>query len=126
MGPGSGQPRTQSRAIPAGPTCSSEARWFLWKAVQDEPGLDVDLGVAGLLTTEVASNAARHGKEPIDLSVTLEDPGLRVSVHDAGGGFDPDDEAIRGAGNGVRLMQALAADWGVERRDDGTEVWFRM
>ncbi|HEX5937062.1 MAG TPA: ATP-binding protein [Actinomycetota bacterium] len=126
MGRGSGEPRTRSRTVPAGPTCSSQARWFLWAAVQDVPDLDVDLVEAALLTTEVASNASRHGKEPIDLSVALEDPGLRVSVHDTGPGFDPDDDAVRGAGYGVRLMEALAAEWGVERRDDGTEVWFRM
>jgi signal transduction histidine kinase len=34
-------------------------------------------------------DAARHGEEPIELSISLEDAGLRVAVLDHGQGFDP-------------------------------------
>ncbi len=88
--------------------------------------MSVDVGAAALLTAEVASNAARHGGEPIGMSVSVEEDGLRVSVRDQGPGFDPADENIRGSGMGVRLVEALASDWGVERDDEGTEVWFKI
>ena len=83
------------------------------------------MGDAALLTTEVASNAARHGKEPIELSITLGD-GLRVSVFDHGSGFDPEDQTIRSGGWGVNLIEQLSSEWGVDRTEAGTEVWFRI
>ena len=88
--------------------------------------MTVDVGTAALLTGELASNAARHGGEPIGMSVSIEHDGLRVSVHDQGPGFDPTDEGIRGSGSGVRLIEALASDWGVEQGEEGTEVWFKI
>ena len=88
--------------------------------------VSVDLDAAALLTTELASNAARHGGEPIGMSVSVEEGELRVSVHDHGSGFDPADENIRSSGSGVRLVEALASDWGVEHDDEGTEVWFKI
>ncbi len=86
----------------------------------------VDVDTAALLTTELASNAARHGGEPIGMSVVVEEGELRVSLHDHGSGFDPTDETIRSSGSGVRLVEALASDWGVEQDDEGTEVWFKI
>jgi len=115
----------KSRVLPAGPHTSSEARWFLMEALMDRD-VTVDVATAALLTGELASNAARHGGEPIGMSVSIEDDGLRVSVHDRGSGFDPTDEAIRGSGWGVRLIEALASDWGVEQVEEGTEVWFKI
>jgi anti-sigma regulatory factor (Ser/Thr protein kinase) len=85
-----------------------------------------DLYDASLLTTEIASNAARHGREPIKVNVSLEADGMRVSVDDQGSGFDPTDDTTRRKGWGVKLVEALSSDWGVEPRDDGTEVWFKI
>jgi hypothetical protein len=39
---------------------------------------------------------------------------------------DPTDENARGAGLGVKLVETLASDWGVERDDETTEVWFKI
>jgi anti-sigma regulatory factor (Ser/Thr protein kinase) len=86
----------------------------------------VDVGAAALLTGELASNAARHGREPIGMSVGIEGDGIRVSVHDHGPGFDPTDSAIRSSGWGVSLVEALSSDWGVEHSEEGTEVWFKI
>jgi anti-sigma regulatory factor (Ser/Thr protein kinase) len=119
------EPRSWSRRLPAGPTTATEARWFVREALKDQDAT-IDLDAAALLTTEVASNAARHGSEPIELSVRLEQEGLRISVHDQGPGFDPSDENTRGSGWGVKLVEELSSDWGVEQRDEGTEVWFKI
>ena len=115
-----------SKQLAAGPRTSAEARWFLWEALREQDVMTNDLYEASLLTTEIASNAARHGREPIKISVGLEVDGLRVSVDDQGSGFDPTDEPTRGKGWGVKLVEALSSDWGVEPRDDGTEVWFKI
>jgi hypothetical protein len=104
------EPRSWSRTLQAGPATAAEARWFLWQVLNDQDLSVNNMDDAALLTTEVASNAARHGKEPIELSITLEDEGLRVSVFDQGPGFDPEDEAIRGHGFGVNLIERLSSE----------------
>src|SRR5919201_4228176 len=119
------EPRTWSRPLAAGPRTSGEARWFLWQTLNDED-LVTDTEVAVLLTSELASNAARHGEEPIELSITIDEDSLKVSVFDHGPGFDPDDVATRADGWGVNLLDRLATEWGVDRHDDGTEVWFQL
>jgi anti-sigma regulatory factor (Ser/Thr protein kinase) len=127
-------PRSTSKELRAGPRTPEEARVFLSEALE-RFNVDVDTGAARLLTSEIASNAVRHGKEPIDMSVSVEEDGLRVSVFDRGSGFDPGDlrsdedvspEAWAEEGRGLKLVHALSSDWGVERRDEGTEVWFRL
>jgi anti-sigma regulatory factor (Ser/Thr protein kinase) len=115
----------KSRVLPAGPRTSGEARWFLMEALKDQ-AVAVDAGAAALLTGELASNAARHGREPIGISVGIEGDGLRVSIHDQGAGFDPTDSGIRSSGWGMSLVEALASDWGVEHSEEGTEVWFKI
>jgi anti-sigma regulatory factor (Ser/Thr protein kinase) len=97
--------------------------------------VDVDREAAYLLMSEIASNAARHGKEPIDVSISVEEEGLRVSVLDRGAGFDPEELRFdrdftshpqAEGGWGLQVVHNLSSEWGVQRRDDGTEVWFRL
>lgn len=125
-------PRSRSKELRAGPRTAEEARLFL-SAALESLNVDVDKDAARLLTSEIASNAVRHGKEPIDVSVSVEEQGLFVSVFDRGSGFDRDDLRFdRGlsleteGGRGLQLVHALSSDWGVERSVDGTEVWFRL
>jgi anti-sigma regulatory factor (Ser/Thr protein kinase) len=133
MEPSSGS-RAWSRTLPAGPQTAAEARGFLSEALRDVE-LPSDVETAALLTSEVATNAARHGHEPIELSISVEHEELRVSVFDHGPGFDPEEartdlgqravEAMT-SGWGLYLLDSLANEWGVDRGEDGTEVWFRL
>lgn len=132
MGSAGGVPRSRSTELRAGPKTPAEARLFL-SEVFDSLGLDVDRETAYLLTSELASNAVRHGKEPIDVNVSVEEEGLRVSVFDRGAGFDPElsvdgfsPDAWEESGWGLQVVHDLSSEWGVDRRDDGTEVWFRL
>src|SRR5688572_22398127 len=118
-----GESRSWSQTLPAAPTTPAEARWFL-REVAEGQDLGIDFDAAALLTSEIAGNAVRHGSEPIGVRIGLEEEGLRVAVNDHGPGFDPD-EAL-GKGYGLRLVQQLASEWGVERGADETEVWFRL
>jgi hypothetical protein len=79
----------------------------------------VDAAAAALLTAAVASNAWRHGQEPLEVSVAIEDHGVRVSVFDRGQAFDPADPAIRRRGAGINLLDRLSSEWGVEPKDNG-------
>jgi anti-sigma regulatory factor (Ser/Thr protein kinase) len=117
--------RSWSRTLRAGPAAPAEARWFLWEALNGQD-VSVNMDDAVLLTSEAATNAARHGKEPIEMSITLEEEALQVSVFDRGPGFDPEDEAVRSHGFGVNMIERLSSEWGVRRGQGGTEVWFRM
>ena len=134
MGSAPGPPHSRSTELRAGPRTPAEARSFLTKALEGLD-VDVDMNTAHLLTSELASNAARHGKEPIDLSISLEEEGLRVSVFDRGAGFDPKElgfdrdisaEPWAEGGWGLQVVHNLSSEWGVKQRDEGTEVWFRL
>ena len=53
---------------------------------------------------------------------------LRVEVLDEGAGFDPLDGSTDAAfgGWGLRLVDQLAAAWGVEREGARNKVWFEL
>lgn len=84
-----------------------------------------------LLTTELVTNAVRHGPEAgqVTLSATLVDGDYRVAVKDE----SPVPPRLRhvGArapgGRGVMLVDRLASAWGVDPVGAGAKsVWFRI
>jgi anti-sigma regulatory factor (Ser/Thr protein kinase) len=84
---------------------------------------------ATLLVSELATNAVKYGPEnqAIHLIVERTDSRTRFTVQDAGLGplpemRDADDPAP--GGHGLRLVDALADRWGVER--GSTRVWFEL
>jgi anti-sigma regulatory factor (Ser/Thr protein kinase) len=85
-----------------------------------------------LLVSELVTNAVRHANlaedDAILLVVETEDRGVRVEVHDPGGGFVPRAPApdpARPSGWGLYLVAELADRWGVDS-DDRTLVWFEV
>jgi anti-sigma regulatory factor (Ser/Thr protein kinase) len=121
------EPQSWSRVLSAGPRTAAEARAFISEVLRQRDDVVADPYAAALLTSEVATNAARHGKEPIELSISLEEDSLRVSVFDHGDGFDPAALEPRPEGGwGLMVLDSLSSSWGVDRRQDGTEVWFRI
>jgi anti-sigma regulatory factor (Ser/Thr protein kinase) len=88
---------------------------------------DIDHTVT-LLSSEIVTNAIRHAAHhgPIRVEATLVADFARVAVIDSGPGFDPE---VRhdARGYGLRLVEKLASNWGVEPGDDGgTRVWFEV
>lgn len=111
-------------ALPPGPEAAGRARGALVNA-----GLAPDLEhTVTLLATELVANSVRHAgpvnAQRIVLLATLQDDFARVEVYDAGPGFDPE---IRheARGFGLRLVEKLSTDWGVDRAD-GCRVWFEI
>lgn len=88
------------------------------------------LADAELLVSELMSNAVRHGGGAIRLTASLHAGGLTVAVFDAGTEQpqmrSEDPERTVASGRGLRMVEQLAAEWGVDVGDDGKTVWFRM
>ena len=99
----------------------------------------VRTGLLELLTTEVVANAVLHGAGEVAVELVCEADALRVAVSDTGAGVP----VVRRAGpsviggQGVALVDTLAARWGVHPgtgTDTGTgtgtgtgkTVWFEL
>jgi anti-sigma regulatory factor (Ser/Thr protein kinase) len=83
--------------------------------------------VAELVTSELVANVVRHAVTAVDVNVAWDDPILRIEVWDGSANLP----AIRDTpgeegGYGLRLLAALAREWGVHRVDDGKAVWFTV
>jgi anti-sigma regulatory factor (Ser/Thr protein kinase) len=84
---------------------------------------------AVLLVSELVTNAVKYGPEDgaIRLIVGADDKATRFTVHDLGLGPLPEMRAESDpapGGHGLRLVDALADRWGVER--GSTRVWFEL
>lgn len=85
---------------------------------------------AELLVSELMSNAVQHGGPEVRLSLATSDVSLLVMVFDSGSGVpvvrDTGPEVP--SGRGLRMVQHVAAAWGVETEQDGSgkTVWFRV
>ncbi|MGH3324928.1 MAG: ATP-binding protein, partial [Streptomyces sp.] len=95
-----------------------------------------------LLVSELVTNAVVHAGTAVRLECRQEGAALVVEVADqhptravetVGGEDDAHRAAGRGGhgheghqGHGLRLVAALADEWGVSYRRDGKTVWFRL
>ena len=74
---------------------------------------------AGLVMTELFTNAMRHGDPPVTVSAVPFDGGVRLRVQDHGERFrDRGDDS-----RGLRIIDALTEAWGVEATPPGKTVW---
>ena len=95
-------------------------QWFPDKVVE----------TAGLLVSELASNAVRHvtGRACFRLVVLRTAKGLRAEVHDCGRGEPRVLKAGDGdeGGRGLALVELLSDAWGWTPTADGKAVWFEL
>jgi len=83
-----------------------------------------------LLTTELVSNAVRHGgageEQTVVLHLALAPGCLRVEVCDPGAGFEAGPPQPYGEGGyGLFLVSEVSSRWGVSR-EDGNCTWFEI
>ena len=83
---------------------------------------------AVLLVSELATNVALHARTDLRITVRLEGSELWAEVKDWNSRVPQPCLAPEGAttGRGLRLVDAVATRWGVERDDDGKIVWFAI
>ncbi|HEX8085291.1 MAG TPA: ATP-binding protein [Solirubrobacteraceae bacterium] len=92
---------------------------------------DLDPRTSGdlmLLVSELVTNAVRHARgDEFEVRLDVRPDLLRLEVHDAGEGFDPqispsDDGS---GGYGLFIVDRLADRWGVERDPHGV-IWVEL
>jgi len=115
---------TSTRGFPCKPESVAAARHFVREALRER---DRDLiDAAELMVSELASNALQHAHSDFEITVDTKGHRVRVGVRDTGHGEprlrSPEPRAH--SGRGLRVVDALAADWGVTRRTQGKLVWF--
>jgi anti-sigma regulatory factor (Ser/Thr protein kinase) len=82
-----------------------------------------------LVVSELVGNAVRHGRPPVDMRLRKAGDGVRVDEHDEEAAAPSSNEASSDAesGRGLLLVEAVAAESGVEHIDgDGKVVWARV
>lgn len=104
-----------------------EARRFVCNVIKPwgaQPQAD-----AALLTSEVVGNAIVHAGGEVTVRVRRDGARALVEVHDqsAEAPEPQPPDARRIGGNGVRIIDALATNWGVTQiHGDGKIVWFEI
>jgi len=122
--------RTRQVTLPSAPRAAGRARQEVRDALASW-GLDRLEDTAVLLTSELVGNAVRHadndGSE-LELRVTDSRARLRIEVVDA----DPHPPQLHlpaeldESGFGFVLVDALAANWGVDQATAGKTVWIEL
>ncbi|WP_252437704.1 ATP-binding protein [Pseudonocardia humida] len=72
---------------------------------------------------ELVTNAVLHAGTDLQVGLLLDEDGLRVEVRDSHPALPVTDPP---SGYGLRVVAALAAQWGVDERADGKTVWARF
>lgn len=106
------------------PESVAEARHFVTWVLADVP---VDLQVAELLTSELATNAVNHAKTDFAVRVTERAACARIEItNDAPEMLAairaPDDNG----GRGLRLVNTLSSSWGTQEGQSEKTVWFEL
>src|SRR3954471_1119773 len=115
--------------LPGGLQAPQHAR----RAIEEHFGTEVDapmLASVELLTTELVSNAVRHGGagegQVVELHLALAPECVRVEVCDPGEGFDAGRPQPYGEGGyGLFLVSEVSSRWGVARQSTNV-TWFEM
>lgn len=113
------------RSFPATPESVPTARRFVTTLVAGSPQEIIDR--AGLLVSELASNAVRHAGSDFVLRLEQTPDQLEVEVTDKGPGSPvmQTPEARDLSGRGLRIVDILADSWGVRpSAEGGKSVWF--
>ncbi|MCO5968534.1 ATP-binding protein [Actinoallomurus soli] len=92
-------------------------------------GLGDHRDTAELLVSELVTNAVRHGRGEIQLTVCAEEDRLRFEVHDEAAESVPQVRPvgeIDEGGRGLHLVGMLSSRWGAARTATGKFVWFEL
>jgi anti-sigma regulatory factor (Ser/Thr protein kinase) len=84
--------------------------------------------LAAILTDEVVANAIKHGEPPIVLALGGNDDQIEVTVTDCGADLPVlrTPEPAAQTGRGMRIVDVLSDEWGVEELPRGKRIWFRL
>jgi anti-sigma regulatory factor (Ser/Thr protein kinase) len=117
--------------LEADPASIRTARHWLTQHLRASTPLPPErIDEAALALGELAANVIMHTRSDLAIGVTVRDEEVRVLVHDQSHDAVPVLQPVdpyRIGGNGIRLVEALSDDWGVDPiPDDGKRVWFAI
>ena len=100
------------------------ARRFLHDQLVDWGAEELD-EPAQLILAELSANVIRHAQTDFAVRIDWAPPALRIEVSD-GSSIVPaiKDLADEHGGLGLRIVDSLADEWGIEQHEDGKAVWF--
>lgn len=125
---GSEVQRTCRISLTSGPAAAAQARSRVRAAIRDWD-VPVDEPTAALLTSELVTNAIRHGKgKIIMLVINCDCVQLRVDVHDTSRSVPVQKDACAcdETGRGLMLLSHLSTDWGYYPTVKGKAVYFTL
>lgn len=104
----------------------AQARTLIAQRLHHLP--DESLEVVLLLTSELVTNAVRHGTGPVCVTVAWDDGRVRVEVEDQSPEWPVVQPVDRDAvnGRGLILVESLSSGWGVLAGGTGKTVWFTL
>ncbi len=120
--------RTRRLLLISGPAAAAQARSLVRAAIRDWD-VPVDAPTAALLTSELVTNAIRHGKgRAIMLVINRDCVQFRVDVHDTSRSAPVREDACAYAetGRGLMLVSHLSTDWGYYPTVKGKAVYFTL
>ena len=107
------------------PSAIARSRWFARDVCEDWLLGEEMSEAAVLIVNELVTNGVAHAGTASRVKLELWPAGLTVSVRDG----SPDQPVLRAPtaaephGRGLRLIEHLAAEWGVIRHPEGKTVW---
>jgi anti-sigma regulatory factor (Ser/Thr protein kinase) len=110
--------------LPPEPSSPGVARRFVDRYLRHRCLSADAIETALLVSSELVTNAYRHGEGEIELRVSVRDDRVRIEVIDLGRGEAPSVREQKGdetGGWGLRIVDQLAVQWGVF--EGPTHVW---
>jgi anti-sigma regulatory factor (Ser/Thr protein kinase) len=119
--------RIASRELDGSIAMVAEARAFVAATLRrwDLEALVMD---AELLTSELVTNSVLHARSDVSVSVSVANATAEIGVTDDSSDAPTPRWAASGAegGRGLRLVERVAAEWGVAYVGAGKQVWCRL
>lgn len=100
------------------PYAARAARSFVAEALPAE----WDPGDIVLAVSELATNVIRHAQTPFTVRLTADDRRVRLEVWD-GSSLIPVIRDMSEEQRGLRMIEAIADNWGIEATEEGKIIW---
>jgi hypothetical protein len=108
------------------PTAARVARRLIRSACRDWAVHDPACGEALVVATELVTNVIQHAGTECELTVRIDNEGLRVEVRDFHRGPPPRLQSTKEwmqRGWGLQAVALLSMQWGVIELEDGKSLW---
>jgi two-component sensor histidine kinase len=104
----------------------ARARQFVERALTDRCPPRI-MEAAALLASELVTNAVRHARTELTISIDTSRDGVRLEVHDDSPRMpELQRDPSAGSGRGLLLVERIAESWGATPCFGGKTVWVEL